>query len=215
MLADLDQTVSEQKGFVLNDRVTMLRSLWRTELQCPEILPYQEGLVNTIKKALEAQQDSIDDAVSSQNELEYFTNVLYQTEIDQIRYSLTQYLRVRILKIERQLDYIAGDIHSLDQLATHEKNFVTRLNNLSQAFFEDALSSRLSPNCQDMFSRNEDRYQDSVPDFNAFVFCQALVDVGELNVGGERYASLSQGDILVVRYDKIREAIFEGKFQLL
>ncbi len=42
--------------FELNDQVILLQSLWRTELNAPEILPFQQETVESIKETLEAQQ---------------------------------------------------------------------------------------------------------------------------------------------------------------
>jgi len=40
----------------LNENILLLQSIWRSEYHAPEILPYQEELVEQIKNQLEAQQ---------------------------------------------------------------------------------------------------------------------------------------------------------------
>lgn len=42
--------------FELNDEIVLLQSLWRTEFHSPEILPYQEELVDSVKGLLDNQQ---------------------------------------------------------------------------------------------------------------------------------------------------------------
>lgn len=45
-----------ESAFEVNDDVVLLQSLWRTEFHAPELLPYQEELVESIKQLLDDQQ---------------------------------------------------------------------------------------------------------------------------------------------------------------
>lgn len=47
-----------ESTFELNDEIVLLQSLWRTEFHSPEILPYQEDLVESVKSLLDSQQVS-------------------------------------------------------------------------------------------------------------------------------------------------------------
>ena len=48
-----------ESNFELNDEIVLLQSLWRTEFHSPEILPYQEDLVESVKSLLDSQQVSL------------------------------------------------------------------------------------------------------------------------------------------------------------
>jgi hypothetical protein len=45
-----------ESNFEVNDDIVLLQSLWRTEFHSPEILPYQEELVENVKELLDTQQ---------------------------------------------------------------------------------------------------------------------------------------------------------------
>lgn len=45
-----------ESNFEVNDDIVLLQSLWRTEFHSPEILPYQEELVENVKELLDSQQ---------------------------------------------------------------------------------------------------------------------------------------------------------------
>jgi len=45
-----------ESTYELNDQITLLQSLWRTEFNSPEVLPFQEETVDGVKSLLEAQQ---------------------------------------------------------------------------------------------------------------------------------------------------------------
>ena len=47
-----------QETYNLNEFIQTLQSVWRTELNAKEILPYQENLVDTIQEMLTTQQVS-------------------------------------------------------------------------------------------------------------------------------------------------------------
>ncbi len=51
-----ESLLSQSSDFLLNEDYLILQSLWRTELNAPELLPYCQDLVDNIKQALESQQ---------------------------------------------------------------------------------------------------------------------------------------------------------------
>lgn len=54
---DLDsESLLTQSDFQLNEDYIILQSLWRTEMNAPELLPYCPDLVEAIKQTLETQQ---------------------------------------------------------------------------------------------------------------------------------------------------------------
>ena len=73
---------------------------------------------------------------------EIFTAGLYQMDIDRVRYSLTRYLRARILKIEQSVDFIMSKTDVLDRLSSQEKTFVSKLYNLNNSYMEEAYFNR-------------------------------------------------------------------------
>lgn len=107
----------------------------------------------------------IDTKLDEGREEEYFTAMLYQADIDRVRFSLMKYLRTRILKIEKQLDHILGDLELLDRLSKHEKIYVTKMKNLTNQFVEDTIIARLSASSAEYFQQNDDFYKQAQPMF--------------------------------------------------
>jgi hypothetical protein len=54
----MEFSATEPAAYELNDQVVLLQSLWRTEMNSPELLPYQEEVVETVKSILTNQQVS-------------------------------------------------------------------------------------------------------------------------------------------------------------
>ena len=93
---------------------------------------------------------------------EYFSISLYQMDIERIRYSLTRYLRTRILKIEKNLDLINTSDEQMDRLSYHEKIYATKLYALTNSHFDDAVYSRLKNETREhVYDDCKDRMKDS------------------------------------------------------
>lgn len=87
-------------------------------------------------------QDAIDQKIEDAREQEHFVLSLYQMDIERVRYSLARYLRSRVLKIEKNLEYILSNIDVMDRLSMNEKVFATKLNNINNTYFEETVSNR-------------------------------------------------------------------------
>ena len=109
-------------------------------------------------------QEEIDKRIDAANPQEYFIVSLYQMDIERVRYSLARYLRTRILKIERNIEYIVSDIDIMDRLSMQEKVYATKLNSLNNSHFEDNVSGRLqSESAKEFYEVSENRQNNSQP----------------------------------------------------
>ena len=85
-------------------------------------------------------------------------------DMERARYSLTRYLRTRILKIEKGLEHILSNIEIMDRLSTEEREFASKLNNLNNSFFEDNASVRLqNEQAKSYFDASDDRLKHAQP----------------------------------------------------
>ena len=75
---------------------------------------------------------------------ESFTANLYQMDVERVRYALTRYLRTRILKIERNLDYIIHSEDMMERLSFAEKLFATKLHDIASSYFDDVVHKRFT-----------------------------------------------------------------------
>ena len=107
----LDDASSDKKfhdmglgAFVSIDMQTLTEA-WITEANCPEILKYKEDIVNTVQQSLTAQTELMEQELENMQEdgtqSIYFSVMLFQMDIERVRYNLARYLRTRILKIEK------------------------------------------------------------------------------------------------------------------
>jgi hypothetical protein len=85
-------------------------------------------------------------------------------DIERVRYSLARYLRTRILKIERNLEYILSSIDVMDRLSMNEKIFATKLNNLNNSYFEDNVSNRFQQSdAKEYYESSDNRLRNAQP----------------------------------------------------
>jgi hypothetical protein len=77
----------------------------------------------------------MDSAAESGSADENFTATLYQMDIERIRYSLSRYLRTRLVKIEKYL-YSFQDRSKLEKLSFQEQVFATKLLGLTNSQLE-------------------------------------------------------------------------------
>jgi hypothetical protein len=207
---------SQGGDFLVNDSFTALNQAWATEVNAPELLPYKAEVVGEIKSQLAAQQESIDDQTEQATETEYFIISLYQMDIERVRYSLTRYLRCRLLKIERSLEHIVSDINAIELLSQEEKAFATRLNSLNNGYFEDTVSARLlHSESKEYYGVQENRLKHALPDTRGFVFCRAVADLQDLAVSADQTSTLWAGDIGILHYSVIKEQVRSGQAELL
>jgi hypothetical protein len=74
---------------------------------------------------------------------EVFRASLYEMDLDRVRYSISRYLRSRIVKIEENLDHINRQ-EIFDMLSIHEKSFASKLMNLTNNYMEEVVLNRLT-----------------------------------------------------------------------
>ena len=120
-------------------------------------------------------------------------------DIERIRYSIARYLRARLLKIEKDLDYIASSINAMDRLSADEKDFVSKLNAINNSSVEESVLKRLNPETsREVFETQSmsNRLKNAQPDLQDFVFCEALKDINGIKVGPDSIQDLREGIVL-------------------
>jgi hypothetical protein len=77
-------------------------------------------------------------------------------DIDRVKYSLTKYLRIRILKIQQMYRLILSNFELMERLSKEEKVFVTKLSNLNNTFYDETFYHRLSENIKESIENSDD-----------------------------------------------------------
>jgi GINS complex subunit 4 len=94
------------------------------ERRAPELLQYDQELVDSVKRKIKEQQDLVDQL--SANESSKIAADLMQLEIDRIQYVLTSYLRTRLLKIQRFVMHVLTNEAVLERLSPAEFAFASK-----------------------------------------------------------------------------------------
>lgn len=196
----------------LNSNVLELKVALLNEKLCPEILQYKDELVDDIKKQLELQQDLIIQGGGPNN----FSIAIYQMEIDRIRFMLTSYLRVRLLKLEKYVFYIMATADFHNRLSPGEFEYAKQhLNNIG-SHFNDLVLNHLPDKFKGL---DETKTQLAKPPLNEFVFCRVKKDIGDVDVGdldlAGGHVDLEKDDAYLLRYIAIQTQLYEGKVDLI
>lgn len=147
-----------------------------------------------------------------------FTASLYQMDIERIRYTIARYLRTRVLKIERNLDFIINSKDMMERLSDAEKVFATKLYGARGAYIEDILQRRfkddngesVNEEFENIVSTSDDLVKQTKPMLDTFVFCMSAEDIYDSQ--GTPWA---EGDVKIVLYSSIQEQVLSGKVHLL
>ena len=129
-----------------------LINAWRTEANSPEILQYQEDLVNHFLDLLKRQNDEYEKVLDELDEDDdngdkaSRTAILdiYTMEMERAKYSLSRYLRTRILKIENSVHYLGSNIEHRDRLSGEEVDFLDRVSKMNNNYFEDQIARHVT-----------------------------------------------------------------------
>ena len=99
-ISQLDDNDSDDEA--TNEDIDKLKVALRNEKACPEILAFEEEVVDDIHELVKAQQGHVDEFREGNDETETaFAVSLYQMEIDRIQYLLASYLRTRLAKVQQ------------------------------------------------------------------------------------------------------------------
>lgn len=162
---------------------------------------------------------------------EHFTVNIYQMDIERVRYSLNRYLRTRMIKIEKELEFIQQNHNIYERLSDDEKVFLNKLEAQNNSFFNDTVSARLHEAARTYYDKADDRIQNAQPniqvinrnvgwrgDLNSlsqeFVFCRATAVI-EIKLPSEEDLEVQPGDINILQYSLIQQYVLDGRMHLL
>jgi len=214
-----------------NESVHALVRAIRAEVFSPEILWYQESLVNDLKDSVKKTQSLIndlkDDAIENNMDddnhmISHMSRTLYEMDIERIRYLIARYLRTRIMKIEASLHFIDSHIDTKDRLSSEEKEFVFNIKKLYDVHMEENVFSRIkNDTAEDVFdkpksdsndkSKYKDNFKNDQPNLNEFVVCR-VSDIEDLDINlqfEDKEITLSKNGIHVVEYSNIQKYILQ------
>ena len=135
--------------------MTNLVTIWRNEKLSQTLLPYEENIINEVTALIEKKEKEL-------KEKKIDKNVKYYMEIDiqRIKFIIKDYLRIRLMKIEKYLFYLLKN-NKIDILSQNEIKFAAELMDIKAAYFIQGLKkmNSLSNNFYPFTDKNKTRVE--------------------------------------------------------
>ncbi|KAK7203346.1 hypothetical protein BZA70DRAFT_283475 [Myxozyma melibiosi] len=195
--------------------------LWISERTCPDILPYDEQLMNSLTDRLREQVEFIemataDPEVASQSKLKL---LLVESELERIKFLVRGYVRARLHKIDKYYMYLSTDDSDVRQkLSVAEQRFVVRrATQLKRLYDQRFLSNfKSTPKIQRLDDNSPILQMVDQPDLDDVIFIRVLKDIpGEVVINKEDSIELRKGNIYVLPYITIRKFIAAGEVEFV
>lgn len=191
--------------------IEALTQAWVSERTAPEILPYNEGLIDSASTRLRSQitlveQTEIHDARTN------FKLVIIQTEIERVKYLLRSYLRTRLHKIDRYALHCLRNPDVMVKLSVLERQYVQKheailAKHYYSSFVKDLPESGNMRKLDDTAAAGLSMIE--VPDLKQAVFCKVTKSIDDPIRLGTESIELEAGNVLLIRYEVIRKLVFD------
>ncbi len=206
-----------------------LKSMYQSELSSPTLLPYPAPLVPDYVLLLSHQGNVISNKTST-GPISTMMNNILSTELTRIRYIITDYLRIRIRKIESNPWYYIsmypdgvedGTVFMSEQEVAFCRRYIEMVTNVCKAGALDGLPEGV-PGIMRMDADN----MISSDAGNEYVLGKMRVDGdgGNGGVGGEKaqrewddedFRDVRKGNMIMGRWEKVRGRVERGEMELL
>lgn len=207
-------TSDSQDQSLINPDYTSLKRAWINESRCPELLPYEGRIVESILKALRSQWSLISARQAQWTGRESYVRDLLIMEADRAGYVLKSYLRARLFKIQKcARHYLVTSSHLL---SGPELNFAKNVLQISDEAFQSMFLRHLPQG--DAYFQSLDASDDPggdmvrKPKLDRAVFLRVNEPVGAV---GQDNIELEKDKSYIARYDLVRNLLAEGRINLI
>ncbi|CDS08152.1 hypothetical protein LRAMOSA02100 [Lichtheimia ramosa] len=198
------------------DTVANLTQAWINERNAPELLPYKRYLVEPLLKAIEDQTEMIMDTMD--NPQRKFISMLFQNEIERIKFVVRSYLRTRLYKIEKCTLEILRRANQDDNILSPQETAYARR-------YQELLESHNHDSFLHLMPAGQHKQDEKVADYDmvvranmeAPVFIRVRENCGpvQLDQRDEETTMLEKDDIYILRYNVIRDMLLGGNVELI
>jgi hypothetical protein len=179
-----------------NELYFQLHRRWLQERHCPELMEYDENMVQDLKNQLEKRQDWIDQSEGSKNAVDNLMATMAQMDMDRVKFVLSDWLSQRLTKIEEHPLYMREKVdHMSDAEVAYLKQY--------GALYEHHLRNTVLDQIPEAWQRLDDESMIDTPDYESYHFWHVKE--------GMEY---EEGTCLVAKYQDMRESMKEGKVEL-
>mmetsp|Transcript_7941 Transcript_7941/g.11416 ORF Transcript_7941/g.11416 Transcript_7941/m.11416 type:complete len:353 (-) Transcript_7941:87-1145(-) len=226
-------------GAVDDEDYAHLKTLWKQEVNCPELLEHDTETIGLFMELLQGQEDSIDklldqsapsssrkrSARSLDRNLASLVACIYKMDADRVRFMLTDLARTRLSKIEQHALFMRNMV---DRMSEEEISYLKQYGELLERHLRRTVLDHFP---KEAWKKLDEPEMIDSPDLDEFVFCkvletveidnrdsQAATQTNENNdddLGEDSIQEHSQGACLIARYSAIQELVHQGKIELL
>lgn len=214
--ANLNQSTSSySSGSSTRDSdLVSLQRIWIAERTAPEILPFDEALIDRIMGRLREQiryieETSMSIQVGNDNQLKV---LLVETELERVKYLLRGYLRTRLSKIDKYTLFLLAEEREQKKLAVDEIKYMKAHNEIISRLFRNQFLAQVPTHLQDLDASS----MVVSPDLDKAVFVRVIAQDIELSlrVGGD-IVTLEPNGIYALRYSSISKYLQSGVVELV
>ncbi|KAG0372719.1 GINS complex subunit [Mortierella sp. AD032] len=193
--------------------VAHLTQAWINERAAPDILQYQEQSTQRLLSKIEEQTLVIEE-LDPRNDTSVILSIVYQTELERVKFVLRSYLRTRISKIERFCAFVLKDAATKKRLSRAEVHYAEKATRQHyHSSFLSSLPQSLQSQDAEVFSRNLSMV--SQPSLDEAVFCRIMEDIGDFQLDEDETVLLEKGQIYIFRYRTVRTLLQRRQIELI
>ena len=205
-----------------SDFMSNLVKIWSNEKLSQTLLPYEENIINDVISLIEKKEKEINDKKIDKN-VKYYIEL----DIQRIKFIIKDYLRIRLMKIEKYLFYLLKN-NKIDILSQNEIKFAAELMDVKAAYFMQGLKkmNSLVNNFYQFTDKNKSRVDKmqtisdamiTKPSDSEFVIIQNIsnntIDINIKEISNEyqgEFLSIYSGEKCLVPF-KLIEPYLESK----
>ena len=210
-----------------NSLINGLIKIWKNEKFSNDILLYQNSLISTAIDLVEKTEKELKDS-----SIEKENSDIIELDIERMKFLIKDYLRIRIMKIEKYLFYILkNDLSAL--LSENEVELVIKLINMKSVYFNEGLKNiHQSANNFRVFTDRFKLMKDKIsalndamivsPSENEFVIIQSITEENitiNMKEVFDKYPydflQIEKNDIYILPYNAVKKLIKENKVKLI
>ncbi|KAL0086055.1 hypothetical protein J3Q64DRAFT_1487747 [Phycomyces blakesleeanus] len=197
-----------------DDQVTALTHAWINERNSPELLKYKRRLVESLLDKLREKIDNVLDSttVDAKN---MFVSVVYETEVERVRYLIKSYLRARLFKIEKFALHLLRLPDYEDIMSPQEIVYARSYQELLDGSNHEAFVRLLPPSQHKQDEMSGELSMIVTPNLEAPVFCRFLKDGQRVVLSMTEMVDYEKGDIVLLRYRSVKDLLEEGTVELI
>lgn len=199
--AENENDASGDTQLLENELYGNLHRRWFQERHCPELLEYDEDMVQELKIKLDNRQEWIEDLEGNNDNVAELMATVAQMDLDRTKFVLSDWLTRRLSKIEAHPLYMREKV---DHLSDGEIAYLKKYGLLYHSHLENTVLY----NIPEAWQRLDEPNMIDRPDYDAYHFWLVKDDITLQEQDHE------EGACLVAKYREMRKHMREGKVEL-